>query len=167
MDIQFYLERLRASGEFKKFMKENPDAYICSCFFVIDLENPTNPDDKYQIDFFSKKTNQLFSFNLEDEIKLVPLTNQENAPILERISAESELDFKEIEMMIFGEMGRQNIKNKMQKIIMVLQNNNGKDLWICTVFISGLGLLKVNIDDSEKKITLFEKRSFLDMFKKF
>ena len=34
---------------------------------------------------------------------------------------------------------------------------------IGTVFISGLGIIKVNIDIKDKKIIEFEKKSFFDM----
>jgi len=38
MNMQFYVEKLSHSEEFKEFMKKNPDAYLCSGFFVIDKE---------------------------------------------------------------------------------------------------------------------------------
>ena len=38
MNLQLYLEKLKSSGVFKEFMKENPKAYLCSGFFTIDKE---------------------------------------------------------------------------------------------------------------------------------
>ena len=38
MNFQFYLEKLMDSGDFQKFKKENPNAYLCSGFFSIDKE---------------------------------------------------------------------------------------------------------------------------------
>ena len=46
-----------------------------------------------------------------------------------------------------------------------LQNFEEMDSLICTVFISMLGMLRVNIGLSDKKITQFEKKSFFDVVK--
>ncbi|MBA7691139.1 hypothetical protein ES703_99679 [subsurface metagenome] len=108
------------------------------------------------------KLGKIFSFQLEGGIKLVPMEMFEEK-IPEKISIDYDFDFKDIEKMIGDEMGRQKMKNKIQKILLSLQNLNGKDFLVGTVFISQLGLLKINIDISEKKITHFEKKSFFNM----
>jgi len=172
MNLQFYLEKLHSSEDFRKFKKENPDAFLCSCFFSIDAENKNimkKSNEKSHLDYYSpsgKNKGKKFSFQLEDGIKIVPLENFSNEGadyIPEKIRANSELNFNEIEKIISDEMSLKNINNKIQKILISLQNKDGKDFWICTVFLSGLGLLKVNIDDSKKTITEFEKKSFFDM----
>jgi len=167
MNFQFYKEKLESSKEFENFKKEHQDAFLSSGFFVLDFENLKNPDDKSHLDFYIPSENKIFSFELEKEIQLVPVKMFENSPVPEKLIGSSVLDFDEIEKMIRNEMAKKDIKNKIQKIIMVIQNKNGKDFWICTVFISGLGLLKVNIDDLEKRIILFEKKSFVDMMNVF
>jgi hypothetical protein len=57
------------------------------------------------------------------------------------------------------------IKKNILKLLFSLQNIDGKDFLIGTVFISGLGLLKCEIDIQEKKVVDFEKKSFFDMMK--
>jgi len=163
MNLQFYLEKLQSSEEFKKFAKENPDAYLCSGFFIIDKTNVKNPENKVHLDFYIPVSGKAFSFDVKKEIKLIPLEKYKNIP--EKISPECEFNFEDMEKMILDEMDKKNIKTKIQKILFSLQNLKGKDFLIGAIFISSLGILKVDIDISEKKITKFEKKSLLDMFK--
>jgi hypothetical protein len=162
MNSQFLIEKLESSEEFKNFMKENPQAYLCSGFFVIDLENIANS--QYHFDFFVPESKKTFSFELENGIKLIPLERYDEK-ILGRVSLKEDFDFDEIEKMISTEMELKQIKNKMQKMIFSLQNIKGKDFLLGTIFVSGLGLIKANISLPDKKITDFEKKSFFDMMK--
>ena len=161
MNLQFYVEKLQSSKNFQDFIKENPDAFLCSAFFIIDKEGN---DNKQHFDYFSSKTEKIFSFQLENAMQLVPLQALDKK-IPEKILLNYDFDFKDIEKMIIDEMGKQRITNKIQKLIFSLQNLKGKDFLVGTIFISMLGLLKINIDISEKKITDFSKKSFMDMLK--
>ena len=168
MNLQFFLEKLQGSEEYKGFIKENPDAFLASGFFIIDVEN-NEKSNKYHLDYYCAwkkgENGKMFSFQLEEGIKLVPLELLDSFKAT-RIKLDSTTEFKEIEEIILREMKKQGIKNKLQKIIMSLQNINNKNIFICTVFVSMLGLIKVTIDDSNKEITSFEKKSFFDMLKK-
>ncbi len=167
MNLQFYLEKLHASDEFKKFQRENPDAYMCSAFFSIDKENIKNPDNQSHLDFYVPSENKLFSFQLDEGVKMSIIeTYGKDRNFFEEVSMNLDFDFEDIEKIIFDRMEKDNIKNKVQKMLLSLQHRDGKDFIIGTVFISMFGLLKVNIDLSEKpfwKITSFEKKSFFDM----
>jgi len=57
------------------------------------------------------------------------------------------------------------IKNKIEKILLSLQTRKGKNYLLGTVFISGLGLIKIKVDLDNKEVLNFEKRSFFDMMK--
>ena len=163
MNLQFYLEKLQSSDEFKKFAKENPKAYLCSGFFITDKTNIKNPDNKVHLDFCVPNKKKAVSFDVKEKIKLIPLERHKN--ILDKISSGCEFNFEDMEKMVLDEMDKKNIKNKVQKIIFSLQNLNGKDFLIGAIFISSLGILKVEIDISKKKIAKFEKKSLLDMFR--
>ena len=160
MNMQFYEEKLSSSREFKDFIKENKDAYLCSGFFVVDKDGK---DNKQHLDYYLPKEKKMISFQMEEGIKKV-FVDMLDDKVPKKIS-KSEFDFDDMEEMIQRRMQEQNIKNKIQKIIFSLQNLDGKDFLICTVFISMLGILKVNIDLSNKKITEFEKKSFFDIMK--
>jgi hypothetical protein len=160
MNSQFLLEKLKDSQEYKEFIKENKDAYLCSGFFVIDMENK-GEGNQYHFDFFVPENKKSFSFELEAEIRVVPLERYEQ--ILEKISLNFGFDFEQIEKIISTEMELKRIKNKIQKMIFSLQNVKGKDMLLGTIFVSGFGMVKVNIDLKEKRIVDFEKKSFWDM----
>ena len=162
MNFQFYLEKLQNSQEYKDFVKENPKAYPCSGFFTIDKEGS---DNQRHIDFYIPGGKNIFSFKLGDEIEKVVINMiSEKAP--EEINLNVDFNFEKVEELIQDDMVKNNIKSKLQKIMISLQNFEGKEILVCTVFISMLGILKVHIDIDKNKVTLFEKKSFFDMVRK-
>jgi len=161
MNFQFYLEKLRNSESYKKFIKENPDAYLCSAFFSIDKNGS---DNKQHFDFFIDR--EIFSFQLESECELTPLKNYgEKNP--EKIGENLNFDFEEIEKLIIDKLKEKNINKKIKKYLYSLQNIQGKNFLIGTIFTSELGMIKIKIDLKEMQITEFEKKSFFDMIKIF
>lgn len=163
MNLQFYLEKLHSSDEFQKFKKENPKAYFCSSFIMIDKEKNTN---EVHLDFFISKEKKI-SFDITGKILKMPVQpfNDKNLP--EEISEEINFNFEEIESVILEKMEEENIKSKIQKIILSLQNIKGETILLGTVFVSMLGLIKINISLPKMKITEFEKKSLLDMMNIF
>ncbi len=162
MNLQFYLEKLHSSDVFKKFMKENPEAYLCSGFFTMDKEGK---DNKRHFDFYVPKTKKMFSFKLEDGVEMMPIDIVlEKIP--EKLGVGFDFEFEEIEKMLEDKMKEENINSKMQKIILSLQDLKGKPFLVGTIFISMLGLLKIQIDISDMKIKEFEKKSLFDMMKR-
>lgn len=161
MNLQFYLEKMQDSEVYKKFMKENPRAFLCSAFFLINKEDK-NQKNQQHFDFFLPKQKKMFSFKLEDN-EMVPVDMITVVP--EEISMNCDFDFNEMEKLIADKIDEENIREKVQKMFLSLQRKEGKDFLICTVFISKLGLLRINIDIPEKKVTDFEKKSFFDMLK--
>ena len=163
MNSQFLIEKLENSKEFLDFKKKNKDLYLCSGFFVIDLETKV-PENKYHFDFYIPSSKKTFSFELEDGIKLLELEIRDEMA-LEEIPLDFSFDFDELKEMILNEMTKNKITNKLQKLIFSLQRKDGKDVLLGTIFLSGLALLKVNISLPNKEITEFEKKSFFDMMK--
>ena len=130
MNLQFYLEKLNDSDEFGDFIRENPKAYFCSGFFVIDKEKN---DNKTHLDFFNPNNGNIFSFQLEEEIKVVSLENSGNR-VLEEISRETEVEFMEIEKLILAEMEKQKVNGKIQKIILSIPQDFKKITSLSTIF---------------------------------
>lgn len=161
MNLQFYLEKLFVSENFENFKKENPEAYFCSGFFSIEGEKGKN---NLHIDYFNPETKKMFSFQLESDCQVVPIDQvPEKDPV--KIPDNIELDFDKIREMVLKEMESKKINKKIQKMLFSLQHKDGKNFLIGTIFISGLGLLKIKFDLEENKITDFEKKSFFDMMK--
>jgi hypothetical protein len=162
MNFKFYLEKLKQSDAFKKFIKTNPKAYMCSGFFIIDKEGN---DNKQHIDFFIPGNDKISSFELENKLQIVPIEMLEKKTP-EKLSENIDFDFEELEKMIFEEMKRQGMDKKIQKIILSLQSIEGKPSLVGTIFVTLLGLIKIRVDVSEMKILEFEKKSFFDMMKR-
>lgn len=158
MNLQFYLEKLSSSEVFKEFIRENPDAFFCSGFFSIDKQGN---DNQQHFDFFIPKTNEMFSFKLEDGIEKLPMENFQGVP--EKIVEGCDFDLGEVERIMSNEMEKKDIKSKIRKIFLSLQRNKDKHFLIGTVFISVMGLVRIDIDVSDMNIIFFEKKSFMDM----
>ena len=162
MNFQFYVEKLQDSDIFKKFMKENPKAYLCSGFFTIDKEGS---DNQRHLDFFVPGKKKIFGFKMNEKIEMFPM-EAISEQIPEKISLDVDFEFEEVEKLISEKMIENKIKNKFQKNLISFQNVEGKNMLICTVFLSGFGLLKIYIDSDKKEITLFEEKSFFDIIRK-
>lgn len=163
MNFQFYVEKLMESEEYKKFISDNPDAIPFSGFFVIELENVKHPDNKQHFDFFIPSKKKAFSFQVEDNCKMVPVGIADFN--IGKISLNHNFDFQKIQDLIIAEMKSRNVGSTLQKILLSLQNKEGRDYLVGTVFISNFGLLKVNIDLTDMRVIDFEKKSFFDMVK--
>lgn len=164
MNFQFYLEKLYDSKEFQEYKKENPNSKLAGGFFAIDKENK-GQGDKAHIDFYEPELKKMVSFQLNNEIALIPV--EQTPDIINSIADNLEFDFNEIEKIILDKMQQENIQKEIQKILLSLQNIDNKDYLVGTVFTSGMGMIKINIELSEKEITDFQNKSFLDIINVF
>ena len=163
MNFQFYAEKLKASEEFKKFIEENKDAFFASGFFVMDFENSEKPDNKQHFDYFIPGKNKMFSFQVEENCKKVPVEIVDKG--FKEVALNHSFDFDKIHEIIRDKMIEKEVKNKIQRILLSLQNKDGKDFLIGTIFVSQLGLVKVDIDLTKMQVIGFEKKSFFDILK--
>ncbi|MBU2562456.1 MAG: hypothetical protein KKF68_02225 [Nanoarchaeota archaeon] len=159
MNLQFYFEKLNVSEDFKKFKKENPDAFLCSGFFVIDK---VGTDNQQHFDFYVPSSNEIYSFKGENNGEKIPSERTEQK-IPEKVSINYLITFEEVEKIIQDRMLKEKINSKIQKILLSLQKLNGKDFFVGTVFVSMLGMVKIHLDLVKKEIVLFEKKSFFDI----
>lgn len=165
MNIQFYLEKLFGSDEFAKFKKDHSKAFLCGGFFIIDRENLKNPDNKAHLDFFDPEHDKkVYSFHLHEKVDLVEMDFKEEK-IPSKVSDNWNFEFEEIEDLIRAEMKKKEFKNKIHKFLFSFQSLEGRDYFVGTVFLSKMGILKVNVDLFEMKITDFEKKSFFDVLR--
>lgn len=160
MNLQFYLGKLENSDVYKEFMKENPTAFLCSGFFVIDKQVNNN---QIHFDFYIPEKNQMFSFKLEDRIEKIPIEVITEVP--ERISENFDFSFEDVEKLIAAEIMNKNVTNKVQRILLSLQRKENKNFLIGSIFVSAMAMIKIEIDLSEMKIISFKKKSFFDMIK--
>jgi hypothetical protein len=150
------------SEELERFKHEFPDAYFCSCFFCLDFEGN---DNKQHFDYYSPSMKKIYSFKVEDNCARIEqdMIGQEGAPL--KINDNHNFDFNEVQVLIEKRMELEKIKGKMQKMLFSLQNVEGKDFLIGTIFLAGMALLKLHILLDDMSIPYFEKKTFFDMFK--
>ena len=103
MNIQGCLEQLKKSKDFLQFIKENPTAYLCSGFFMIDKQEN---DNKQHLDFFIPGKEKIFSFQIEGEGKMAILDLLDKR-IPEKIIVDFNLDFEDIQDRIMEKMRQQ------------------------------------------------------------
>lgn len=161
MKFQFYYEKLIDSKEYRQFKKENPEAFFCSAFFVLDNEKEEN---KVNFDFYLPKTPKIFSFKLNETVEFTNVENFDKR-FPEELPLNFDFDLKEIQKKIESEMENRKIKSKIQKSLFSLQRLKKQDYILATIFLSNMALLKVTIKIPQNEITEFEKKSFLDMIK--
>lgn len=162
MNFQFYFEKLSKSKDFRKFIDEHKDAFLCSAFFSVDKKGE---DNKQNIDYFAPSINKMFSFKINNGVELVPVEDYGENFKPEKIPDNTDFDFDYMEKLIGGEMFENKIKNKIEKLLFSLQAKDKKNYLLGTIFLSGLALLKVKIDLDDKKVVEFEKKSFFEMMK--
>ena len=161
MNANFYLEKLHASDEFKDFISKNPSAVLCSGFFVIDKEKNSN---QMNFDYSSNELDKIFSFQVGDKI-VVNLLDKFGDKNVSQVSDNLDFEFKEIESLIEKEMKNQNASNKIQRIMLSLQEKENRNYLFGTIFVSMFGLIKTTISLPDKKIEEFEKKSLFDIIK--
>lgn len=159
MNLQFYVEKLKHSEKYKKFIEENKDAFFASGFFVVDFQGS---DNKQHFDFYIPSKNEMFSFKLEDGCKKIPVEIVDNIDF-KPVPLDMDFEFDKIKEKIENELVVRKIKTQIQKMLLSLQRKGDKDYLLGTIFVSNFGLLKVTIDLADMKVTDFEKKSFFDM----
>jgi hypothetical protein len=165
MSISFYIKKVRESGHFKQFQKEDKKSYLCSIFFVRDF---LEKKDETQVDFYSPAKKKIINFKItpegiekpEDKISET-ISHKEIIP--EKLSENIKIDIDEIKGILEKEMKKKEIPNEIQKVLVYLSENNGKIVWNCTGFLKGLAMLNAVIEDSTSKAISIEKKSFFDM----
>lgn len=162
MKFSHYLGRVSSSKEFKEFIKKNKEAYLCAGFFVFDFEEGK---DVHQVDYFLPKEKKIAAFLLDDGLsyKIAEAMNT-NKP--EEISGDIKMDLDKLKGIVEDEMKNHTVTDNIMKMIAILQSNDGKKIWNLNCILSGMGLLKVHVDDETGDILKFEKASFLDFVRK-
>lgn len=165
MNFSSTLEKIEESEAFKNFKKEHKDAYLCAGFFVLDFESGEETSQQ-QLDY-SLENGKIYTFALNDEITLKESeTIEGNKEKLQEISEKIEIDLNKIKEVVEKEMEKQEISNKINKIIAILQIHENKEIWNLNCMLESFGILHVHLDSQDGKILKFEKRSLFEFVKR-
>ena len=162
MKIKPYLDKMNESGEFKKFISDNPDAYFSAGFFVLDF---VDKHDIHQIDYYMPNEKKIMTITLDNEFKMKKQALS-NESIPKEVEGDINLDLDILKLLVEDEMKNQNITHKLHKIIAILHNLDGKKTWDLNCITSDMGIIKVHVNDTDKSILKFEPVSLFDVVKK-
>ena len=164
MNFSQTLKQIESSNEFKEFKKEHKDAYLCAGFFVLDLEQNIN---QRQLDY-SLKNGKIYTFSSsENKVTLKEAeTIEGKKEKLPELSKEIKTDLENLKEVVEKRMEKEEIQNKITKIIAILQKHEDKQIWNLTCMMEGFGMLQVHINSETGEILKFEKRSMFDFVKK-
>ena len=152
MKIQNLVKELEEKDFFKKFMEDNPDAYLGACFAVI------GDEEKCQIDYFipskEKMASVAYPFSemkiYEDKIKNC------------KKMGEIKLDISDLWDRVEEIKKENTIGDKTSKIIAILKD----DIWSLTVLFLSMTMLKIKVDALTGNVIDFKKASMFDFIKK-
>lgn len=161
MKIQPYFDKLNESKEYKDFARKFPDAFMAAGFFVIDFENGNNV---HQLDFYVPSQKKIAAFTLDNEIAMQMLDGI-NEQVPQKLEPSVNVDLDALQGIIEDEMKNRGMTEEIKKMIAILQNINCKKIWSISCVLSGMHIMKANIEDESKSILEMEKKSILDFVK--
>ncbi|MDP3027685.1 MAG: hypothetical protein Q8N63_08320 [Nanoarchaeota archaeon] len=163
MDFINTRKTITESPVFKNFIKENPDAELVAGFFIIDLLENSN---QRSLDYKIGGKIFTFSLNESDEITMTEDELIQSDKPLEKISPDIKIDLDEVSSIAEKEAIKNNIKNKFQKIIAILQLHERKNIWNLTCMLDNLIILNILIDSETGDIIKFDRKSMADFIVK-
>ena len=158
-------EKLKKSEIFQKFKSEYPDTFFCAGFFILNFKS--NVFD-YSLDYRNDK--QIFSFKipLGESKNIIMETSdifEKQTPIQE-INCDVQVDIEDLREIVEENLIKNNIKNKLEELIAVLQIIEGSKVWNLTCMCEGFTIISCQIHSETAGVLKFDKRNLLDFVKK-
>lgn len=153
-----FLKKLEGKDFFKEFKKENPDAFLCAFFCILNKQETEG--DKINIDFFVPSKNKI-AFS-ESPFSEIQLSEQESKDLKELKDLDKlQIDLQDLWEEIETVKQQKNIKHNTGKIIGVLTQES----WNLTCMGSSLDLLKIKINPYTKQVLEAKTENLSDMIK--
>lgn len=162
MKIAPYVEKLHNSEQYKKFIKQYPDAALVAGFFVIDLEAGNNI---HQIDYYVPSQKKIAAFTLDGQVS-VQLLSLINKKVPESLDIKTKTDLDSLKGIIEEEMRNRNMTEEINKIIAIIQNIDKRKVWSLNCVLSGMHILKASVEDESQTVLKMDKSSIFDFIQK-
>ena len=162
MKIKPYIEKLNSSGEYKKFVDKYKDAYLVAGFFIIDFEQGNNI---HQIDYYIPSEKKIGAFTLDNQVVL-QMMEVLNEAKPEKLDIKTKIDLEALKGIVQDEMRNRGITEEIKKMIAIIQNIKGKKTWTVSCILSGMEILKANVEDKSETILRMERTSITDIIRK-
>jgi hypothetical protein len=152
--IQELYEELKKQECYKKFIKDNKDAFLCAGFFVINL---VDGEDKFQLDFYIPKKKRIaISEYPFKEIRIQKDKMESMMPLDELMI---QVDLSDVEEIVEEAKAGNNNEQITTKIIAVLKDG----IWNLTCMSDTLDLIRIKVSASNEQILQFEKVGLMEM----
>lgn len=168
MLLQQLYARLQKSKEFLAFREQNPDAFLCAGFFIMNFKLNSF---EYALDYRNDK--QIFTFNIPENteasitIKADELIKDGSAPkLLDEITLDVQVDLEDLKEKVEKSLAENNIKNKLEEFIAILQKIDNQLVWHLTVVCEGFTILTIIVHSETGNIEKFDKKNIFDFVKK-
>lgn len=148
------LNKLKDSKEFK----EKPeDAYLCACFIM---------DDAWQIDYYSKAKDEIFTFVMGKDITVKKDKVFKGDYEISELKLGNLKEYEDIKKEADKLIEEKYDKDKINRSIIILQNYKGKAIWNITFLTSDMKIINIKInaengrilDDSLQDVLNFRKK---------
>lgn len=163
MEITPLITQLNSSVEYKEFAKKYKNSFLIAGFFVLDFETGSNLS---QIDYYIPSENKVAAFTLGGEKIAMQMMETISQKKPQKLDSKINIDLEAIKGILEEEMKNRNITEEIRKIIAVIQNVDGKKVWILSCILSGMEILKAHVDDESETVLMMDKASVLDYLKK-
>ena len=165
MSFNNTIKQIHDSEIFKNFIKNNASAELCVGFFIIDLKNSLN---QTTLDY--KLGKRVFTFSIAEDgeisLKEDELVENPKFPKLSVIKPKVKIDLKEAMSIARGKAFDEGIEKKFEKIIAIVQNHDGKQVWNLTCILETFIILNLIIDSEDAKIIKFDRKSMGDFIRR-
>lgn len=162
MKLKPYVEKLEQSSKYKEFNSKYPGSFPIAGFFILDFESGKN---MHQIDFYVPSQKKIAAFTLDGKVDL-QLLEMLNKKVPEKLDIKSNIDLEAIKGILIDEMRNRGMSEDVKKIIVILQQIDGKKIWNVNCILTGMEIVKSHIDDETKTVLKIEKTSVMDLIKR-
>lgn len=161
-----YIEKVKKSDSYKLLMEEDPNAYLCSVFFLRDFDEGHI---ETQVDFYSPLKKHIISFKVDKNVERVSskktqtITHKKFIP--QPLPENIKMDIDEMKPTLLDEMHNRDMTYEIEKVLAFLNMTDGIAVWNCTGFLKGLGLVQAHVEDKSASILFMEKKSLFDLIR--
>lgn len=165
MKFSQVLDKIESSKEFSEFIKKNPKAYLCAGFFVLDFDPTTKEKEAGQLDY-ALANNRIFTFSIQDNKVMIKeaekvLKKENYKSKIREINPRLKIEVDELEAVVTKAFSKNKIQGKLGKIIAVLQNFEGKQIWNLTCMIDLFSIVMIHIDSQTGEVLKCERKTCL------
>ena len=120
----------------------------------------------HQIDYYVPGNKKIQTFILDSKEVISKESETLNKIVPKKIDQNISLDLDVLKGLVEDEMKNHTITTKLQKIIAIIQNVEGKLVWNLNCITTDMGIIKVHISDRDHSILKFDKINLYDVMKK-